>query len=449
MKKILQKDLEEIYVLLGSIIKWLVLSVFVGFIVGSVTAMFIKIVDISTKFSYGFKYYYVFIPFGLFLSSFIVLKLAPDAKGHGTEKAIEAINKNNGRMNVKVAPIKLLTTVITLVFGGSVGLEGPSTQIGTSISSKISDIFKLKDVDRKRLAICGVASGFVGVFGAPVGAAVFASEVLYIGSFNYISLFASLISAFVSFSIGRFLGTKPLVTYFFDISSLSNSIIITRMILFGLLIGLFSAIFIRIINFIERLFEKINVYSPVKGLIGGIIIILIVMITKTTDYLGIGEEVIHKSVMGESVRNTDFMWKTVTTAITLGTGGSGGILTPMLYVGATIGNMWANIIEGSTAFYAGVGMVAFMATCSNTPLAGIIMCMELFGSEVGMYASIVCVIGYIIVGHKSIYPTQILIRSKTPSLFMDTNCEIAKVENKIKINNRIFKKRSEIKEKSF
>ena len=85
-------------------------------------------------------------------------------------------------MDIKVVPVKLLTTVITLACGGSVGLEGPSTQIGSGYSFKVSDIFKLKDLDSKRLAVCGVASGFVGVFGSPVGAAIFASEVLYIGA---------------------------------------------------------------------------------------------------------------------------------------------------------------------------------------------------------------------------------------------------------------------------
>lgn len=439
MKTIFQKDLEEEYVLLASMIKWLVISIFIGLIVGGATAAFIKLVNISTSFSYGFKYYYLLMPIGFFLSSFLVLKLAPDAKGHGTEKAIEAINRNIGKMDVKVVPIKLLTTLITLVCGGSVGLEGPSTQIGAGIASKISDIFKLKDTDRKKVAVCGIASGFVGVFGSPVGAAVFASEVLYIGQFSYISLFPSLISAFVSFSVGRFLGTKPLITYFIDMNNFSNSTILIRMIVFGLIIGILSTIFIRFVNFIEHLFDKINVYPPVKGLIGGALVILIVAITGTTNYLGIGEEIIHKSVMGHGIGTTDFIWKSVATALTLGSGGSGGILTPMLYVGATVGNLWASIINDSVTFYAAVGMVAFMATCANTPIAGIVICMELFGSQVGMHASIVCVIGYLIVGHKSIYPTQILIRSKTPSLFMDTNCEVCKVDNKIKINNPLLK----------
>lgn len=440
MKKTIVKDFKEEYVLLASLFKWLLISVFIGAIVGGATSFFIKLVHVSTNFSYGFKYYYLLMPLGFFLSSFIVTKLAPDAKGHGTEKAIESINRYDGKMDIKVVPVKLLTTVITLACGGSVGLEGPSTQIGAGIASKVSDIFKLKDLDSKRLAVCGVASGFVGVFGSPVGAAIFASEVLYIGQFSYISLFPSLIAAFTSFFVGKFLKTKPLITYFIDMKKFSGSRMLMRMILFGIIIGVLSVIFIRFVTFVEKLFEKIKVYPPIKGIIGGVLIILIIFITGTTDYLGIGEEIINKAVMGYSVRPTDFIWKSIATAITLGSGGSGGILTPMLFVGAVVGNLWASIVSGSVTFYAAVGMVAFMATCANTPIAGIVMCMELFGSEVGIYAAVVCVVGYLIVGHKSIYPTQILAKSKTPSLYIDTNSEIFKAEKNIKVKNKFFKK---------
>ena len=213
-----------------------------------------------------------------------------------------------------------------------------------------------------------------------------------------------------------------------------------RMILFGIIIGVLSVIFIRFVTFVEKLFEKIKVYPPIKGIIGGVLIILIIFITGTTDYLGIGEQIINNAVKGYSVRPTDFIWKSVATAITLGSGGSGGILTPMLFVGAVIGNLWASVVSGSVTFYAAVGMVAFMATCANTPIAGIVMCMELFGSEVGIYAAVVCVVGYLIVGHKSIYPTQILAKSKTPSLYIDTNSEIFKAEKNIKVKNKFFKK---------
>lgn len=440
MKKSVKKDLLEEYVLLASMIKWIALSVTIGLVVGGATALFIKLVHVSSSLTHDYKYYFLFMPLAFFLSSYIVLKLAPEAKGHGTEKAIEAVNKRAGRVDIKVVPVKLLTTLITIIFGGSVGMEGPATQIGAGISSKVGDILKLNDIDRKRVVVCGIASGFVGVFGSPVGAAIFAAEVLYIGQFAYLALFPSLISAFVSFFVGRALGTKPLIQYFINIKEFNTGIMLLRMFLFGIVIGILGMAFIRFVNLVEDFFEKLKIYAPLKGLIGGILVLLIVLVTGSYDYMGIGEEVIERAVNGGNINSLAFFWKTLTTSLTLGSGGSGGILTPMLYVGATAGSVWSHIVNGSSTFYAAVGMVSFLATCANTPIAGIVISMELFGSEVGMYAAIVCVIAYLIVGHKSIYPTQILVKSKTPSLFMDTDCEIYKVDKQFIIRNSMLKK---------
>lgn len=439
MGKEMKKDLLEEYVLMASMIKWVVLSVIIGLVVGGATALFVKLVYASSSIVHKNKYYFLFMPVAFFLSSFIVLKLAPEAKGHGTEKAIEAVNKKEGRVDIKVVPVKLLTTLITIIFGGSVGLEGPATQIGAGISSKIGEMLKLKDIDRKRVAVCGIASGFVGVFGAPVGAAIFAAEVLYIGQFSYLALFPSLISAFVSFFVGKALGTKTLIKYFINIKEFSTGIMLLRMILFGIVIGILAMIFIRFVNRVEHFFQKLNIYAPLKGVIGGLCVLLIVLVTGSHDYMGIGEEVIERAVTGQNINPLAFFWKTLTTSLTLGSGGSGGILTPMLYVGAAAGSVWAHIVNGGSTFYAAVGMVSFLAACTNTPIAGIVISMELFGSDVGMYAAIACVIAYLIVGHKSIYPTQILVKSKTPSLFMDTDCEICKADKKFTIKNQVLK----------
>ncbi|WP_125151938.1 chloride channel protein [Clostridium rectalis] len=440
MKKLIKKDILEEYVLVASMIKWIFLAAIIGLVVGMATSGFIKIVSLACSVTHKYKYYYLIMPLAFFLSSLIVIKLAPDAKGHGTEKAIEAVNKKAGKMDIKVVPVKLLSTILTIMFGGSVGMEGPATQIGAGISSQIGKILKLNESGRKRIVVCGIASGFVGVFGAPVGAAIFSAEVLYVGQFAYLALFPSLVASFVSFFVGRALKTKPLISYFIDMKQFSTEIMFLRMVCFGLIIGIIAMIFIRIVNFIEEIFKKVNIYTPIKGIIGGIVLILIVILTGTTDYLGIGEEVIEKTVMGQGVNKLAFFWKTLTTSITLGSGGSGGILTPMLYVGATLGSTWAHIVNGSQTFYSAVGMVSFMATCANTPIAGIVMCMELFGSEVGMYAAIVCVISYLIVGHKSIYPTQILIKPKTMSLSINTECEIRTSDEKFIIKNNVLKK---------
>ncbi|WP_392486739.1 chloride channel protein [Haloimpatiens sp. FM7315] len=439
MKKRLKKDIVEETILLSSTIKWVLLSIFIGLSVGTAISFFIKIVAFGEHSVKSFtRYYYLLLPIIFFISSFLVVKLAPEAEGHGTEKAIEAVHKRNGKMNLRAMPVKLFTTFLTIIFGGSVGEEGPATQIGAGMASFFSGIFKMEDVDRRRFAVCGISAGFVGVFGAPVGAAIFAAEVLYIGRFSYLALLPSLISSYVSYFVGRFLGTKPLLIYFVDFKKSNPSFMFAKMIAFGIFIGILAHIFIALVNYVEKLFKGIKIYKPLKGIIGGGILILIVLISGTTDYIGMGEDIINKSVEGGSVSGFAFIAKMITSSVTLASGGNGGILTPMAYIGATAGSTWATIIHGHATFYAAMGMVAFLATCSNTPLAGIVMSMELFGAEVGTYCSIVCVVSYLIVGHKSIYPTQVLMVEKSPSFELAKNCAIG-AEEKVKLNRGHWK----------
>lgn len=415
-------------IFIASALKWTILPIIIGLIVGSFTTVFIKLINIGVKFTAQFQYYYLLLPIALFLSSFIIIKLAPDAKGHGTEKAIESVNRNHGNMKIAVVPVKLLTTFITIIFGGSVGLEGPATQIGGTISSFIGNITKMDIMDKRRLVVCGISAGFVSVFNAPVGAAIFACEVLYIGKLSYISLLPSLIASFVSYYVGLYMGNKPLI---FRINYVPKNQITAfiHICIFGAAIGILAILFIKLVKYTEHAFKKIKIYTPLKGIIGGIIIILMVYSTNSFTSLGIGDVTMNKIILGTKTENFSFITKSLTTALTLGSGGSGGILTPMLFIGSSFGNAWAQILGLNIAFYSAIGMAAFLAACSNVPIASIIIAMELFGNDVGIYAAIAIGISYIIVGHESIYPTQFVMSSKTPSLKIKTNIEVKEVND--------------------
>lgn len=441
LKSKIKQDLIEEYVLLASVLKWAALAVFIGLVVGFITAWFIKIVNIGCHYTQRWKYYYLLMPIAFCLSSFIVKKLAPDAEGHGTEKAIQAVNEKNGKMDIKVVPVKIVSTIVTIIFGGSVGEEGPATQIGAGIASFFGGILKMNSIDKRRFAVCGIAAGFVGVFGAPVGAAVFACEVLYVGKFAYLSLFPSLIASFVSYYVGRHMGTKPLIGYYINMNAVNpnTGIALLKLIAFGIIIGILAVIFIRMVNYAEDFFKRLKIYAPLKGVIGGILILILMAVSGSHNFIGIGDNIISTAVSGNTVGNFEFLYKMLATSFTLGSGGSGGILTPMIYIGSTAGSTWARLIHSSAAFYSAAGMAAFLAACANTPLAGMIMALEMFGGKPGMYASVVCCISYMIVGHKSIYPTQLMILGKTPSLNMDLNCEIGKVKN-LTIKNKLIKK---------
>ena len=429
MDKNIKSYVKEESIFFISAIKWISISTFIGVTVGTVVALFIKLVSYGVKYVSSINYYYLFLPIALFLSSFIIIKLAPDAKGHGTEKAIEAVHKNAGRSDFKVVPVKLVSTLITIIFGGSVGMEGPGTQIGSGIAALVGKFLKMDDTDTKRLVVCGISAGFVAVFGAPIGAAVFAAEVLYVGKISYVSLLPSIIASYASYYTGLFIGTSAL-KFSIDYVPKDHILMFLKIIAFGIFIGIAARIFIAFINFTEKIFHKIRFYNPLKGIVGGVIIIIFVLLVGSNDYIGIGENVINNAMAGGKLNNFSSVFKMFTTAITLSSGGSGGILTPMLYIGGALGNTWAGIFNQNIAFFSAIGMASFFGCCANTPIAAIIISLELFGHATGIYTSIACIVAYLIMGHTSIYPTQILVTSKSPSVKYYTNKEISDYKSK-------------------
>lgn len=156
-----------------SVVKWLVVSSLIGVIVGSSTAVFLKILCYGISIAAGFSYYYVLLPAALFASALVVKTFAPDAEGHGTEKIIEAVHRHAGMMNLAVVPVKLVATVITISFGGSAGKEGPAAQIWAALSSGFARLLKFSGHDRKKLVICGISAGFAAVFDTPIAGALF------------------------------------------------------------------------------------------------------------------------------------------------------------------------------------------------------------------------------------------------------------------------------------
>ena len=177
-------DLEEESVIFFSVFRWIFLAIITGVLVGSATAGFLWCIKFSDRIAV-FPFFFWFLPVAMFLSIILVKYFAPDAKGHGTEKVIESVHRDSGRIKPIVVPVKLIATLMTLATGGSVGKEGPSAQIGAGLSSIFADIFRLKDRDRKKLVICGISAGFAAVFGTPIAGSVFGIEILFIGAILY------------------------------------------------------------------------------------------------------------------------------------------------------------------------------------------------------------------------------------------------------------------------
>jgi len=155
-------------------------------------------------------------------------------------------------------------------------------------------------------------------------------------------------------------------------------------------------------------------WRPLKGLLGGLLVLLTVVISQR--YLGLGLSTISQTLSGEPAHWYDFLLKMYATVVTLTFGGSGGIVTPIFFIGSSFGSMLASIFHFDPAVVAALGMVGLLSGCTNTPIAASIMAMELFGTDIGSYAAIVAIISFVMTGHRSVYPSQILKLRKSDSL---------------------------------
>ncbi len=411
--------------ILLSVTKWLILSSGVGIVIGSIVTLFLNILaeGEAARSLLPFPYYYL-LPLGLLLSVWLTKQFAPDARGHGTEKVIEAVHKRNGKIDVKVIPVKLLTTVITLVTGGSAGKEGPGAQIGAGTASAIADLLRFSDRDRKKLVICGISAGFATVFGTPIAGAIFGIEVLVVGAVMYEVLLPSFVAGFSAFFTAQYFGVK--YTYY-DISYFQHYfidlVLILKVILGGIFFGLVAWLIIATLKKTEQAVEKIPMNPYFKAIGAGVVLILLSMIVGD-HYFGLGLDTITQTMKLESDLTQSslpwytFLLKIFYTAVTLGSGGSGGIVTPIFYIGATSGHWFGGLFgsEHQLALFAALGFVSVLAGATNAPIAATVMAMELFGMDVAHYAAVSIVISFLVSGHRSVFPSQKIMMKKSDLL---------------------------------
>ncbi len=459
----IQKHVTEQTAIFFSVVKWVFLSSLIGIIIGAVVTGFLNILKYSED-SRGllpFAYYYT-LPFALVITVWLVKTFAPTAEGHGTEKVIAAIHKKDGLIDIKVIPVKLLATVISIFGGASVGKEGPGAQIGAGVASLFSTSLKFSKQDRKKLVICGISAGFATVFGTPIAGAIFGVEVLIIGLIMYDVLLPSFIAGFAAFTTAQLLGIE--YTYydlhFFQDVSL-DIVLIFKVILGALFFGFVSDIVITSVAKTSKYIKKIDANDYTKAFGGGVVIIILTMIFGQS-YIGLGLDTISNALSPNPLLSEDIHWytfilKTIFTSLSLGSGGSGGIITPIFYIGATSGHAFGSLISPEhITLFAALGFVSVLSATTNTPIASTIMTVELFGIDIAHYAALSAVISFLISGHRSIFSSQILAMKKSEMLSVkigeeveNTNISLEDHElNKIKkIKRRLHKRREAIKEK--
>jgi H+/Cl- antiporter ClcA len=420
------RQLSEEFTLFIHVAKWLFLAAVVGILVGGTSTGFVLGLNlvIDTVSSAGWAYW--LLPLGLALSAWLTTALVPEAGGQGVEQVIRAIHLHSGKMRWQVIPAKIVATILTIGVGGSAGNVGPCVQIGSGLSSFLADKLQFDSYDRKTLVICGLSAGFASIFGAPLAGALFGLEALFVGSLAYQALFPSVVAALVGHLISLFLG-MPAMNF---VASPFPNFEVTLLLLSlvgGVIFGVVSMIFVECLNGGKRLLYDFPVSPPLQGAIGGSLILGIAWLA-SPEVLGLGKEVIQRALEGETIEWALILGKILTTALTLNMGGSGGIVFPICFVGATSGSVVGWLLGQDPSLFAALGLTGLLAGAINTPITAFVLGIELFGLTSGPYLLLSCTIAYLLSGHRSAIPTQLLQFTKAPALQAPINQEIGELE---------------------
>ena len=426
--------LVEQAVLLGSLLKWLVLSTLAGAVAGLGAGVFLRALQYSVDYMSGIDpaWRLIFLPFLGGLSGWIVWRFAPQAAGHGTEAVITAVHQRDGDIPFAVVPVKALATIISLAGGGSAGKEGPCAQIGSGLASALARLLRLSPVDRRRLAICGIGAGFAAVFGTPLGGAVFGIEVLFGGALLYDALFPSVVAGFTAYQVSQWFHVHYLRPSVPPVVG-TGELVFLKALLLGAFLGLVALALIEALETAERLFRRVLVPPPLRPVLGGIVLVLLALVAGT-GYLGMGAETVERALSGVPVAPAAFIWKLVFTAVTLGSGWSGGVMLPIFFIGAAAGSVAAPLVGVDRAAGAAMGLSALLAGATNAPIASSIIAVEMFGPQVGVYAAAACLASFLISGHRSVYPSQVLVMSKTSALRIPLRRPAGEVEHQVRLS---------------
>ncbi len=320
---------------------------------------------------------------GGFFVGIIIHYFAREAKGHGVPEVMEAVALRGGRIRPRIVFAKMIASGICIATGGSAGREGPIVQICSSLGSTIGQWLKLNERRLRTLVGCGAAAGIAATFNAPVAGALFAVEII-LGDFGVHRFSPIVISSVMATVVSRhFLGDVPA----FDVPaySLVSPFELFAYALLGIVSGFIAVAFVKSLYGFEDLFDRISLYPPLKTIIGGVIIGLIALVFPQA--LGVGYETINEAMSGNVVLSLLLILvviKIFAVSITIGSGGSGGIFAPSLFIGAMAGGVVGKVVNllwpgavASPGAYALVGMGAVVGATTHAPITAILIIFEL------------------------------------------------------------------------
>ncbi|WP_418792047.1 chloride channel protein [Phosphitispora sp. TUW77] len=410
-------------------------------------------------------YYIVLLPFiGGLLVGPLIYFCAKEAKGHGVPEVMAAVAVKGGKIRPRIVLVKCLASALTIGSGGSAGAEGPIVQIGSGFGSTIAQVFHLSEERMKTLVCCGAAAGIATVFNAPIAGVFFALEVIS-GQFSTSFFSLTVLSSVTASVIARAVWWGNSAVFAADYSLVDYREIFIYVVL-GMLAGIFAVFEIKFMYYIEHFFERLNLREYFKPALGGLLVGLIGL--QFPEILGTGYGPIQAALAGKLA-----FWllaalvfvKLLAVSLTLGSGGSGGVFAPSLFMGAMLGGMVGIIansifpqITANPGAYALVGMGAVFAGAARAPITSMIMLFEMTNDyRIILPLMGACVTSYIVANHlfgESIYTLKLkrrginlrqgiekgIIESLSVADVMTKEVETASANINVSEMNRVFER---------
>ncbi len=394
------------------LLRWITLASAAGAMGGSASALLLVSLNLATDIRESHRWLILLLgPAGFAVG--LLYHHAGRTVEAGNNLILEEVHSRRATIPLRMTPLILLGTFLTHLFGGSAGREGTAIQTGASLADQMAKPLRLSAPDRRILLMAGISAGFASVFGTPLAGAVFGLEVLSIGSLSYEGLVPCFIAAFAGDLTTRAWGARHTIYAVEAVPPVSVRGVLAAAAA-GIIFGLVAAAFAWATHRVGTLFKQRIRYPPLRPFFGGLAVSAAVFATGTTKYIGLGIPTI-VAAFHQQLPWYDFAAKFAFTVATLAAGFKGGEVTPLFFIGATLGNALSHGLPLPASLLAAMGFVGVFAGAANTPIASTLMAVELFGSEAGAYAGIACVLSYLVSGHTGIYHAQRIGRRKWQS----------------------------------